>query len=550
MNVFKKFDLILADYNKVEERIFLGAIRDFAEDYRVVVIKTFAILLRAPKINIQLKYLVLKSIGELCYKEFTPVLAALLEREDKVQIIYEAVKSLVRINSFAAYKVVVRFLAKNPDADFAVQVEDSLRELFSNNKLLFHFDVFYRDRGTIKNIDSSSNFLINNLPDSEIKELLPAINSKFSKIRHELMRLLKNRPNPLFYSTIYNYFKENAKKCNEAVFLLLCETLVINASLSKMGNKVFPTLRKHVDELSGNKKIILSIILLRLNTSEMIVGVISFYHELGFNWKKLIFENLNPGDFRYYLDFLRDLMVEEDNEDILSKVVEMEIYAGDYDYMFELLKQERKVRRERLLGILLDYDPPGIENYLKAFLKSSQSNKVLKLSLEYLLRHAANDFFPLIKKILFSGVSIEVKKLIVRNLSKFSDDYRKQLIEAVIENLKVVSQLKKDFLLALLGVMNEKKFQPQFEDKLLNRVLVLLEEASEDEVVNFIYFFDKYEIENRGHMELVIDELRLIQNSILKSGGKDDLVRMLHVLIKNIEKRSKLQRPTTDKGEK
>jgi hypothetical protein len=46
---------------------------------------------------------------------------------------------------------------------------------------------------------------------------------------------------------------------------------------------------------------------------------------------------------------------------------------------------------------------------------------------------------------------------------------------------------------------------------------------------------------NRKDLGLIVDELRLLQGMILKSGHKDDLVRRIHILIKNIEKRAGLK---------
>ena len=116
-------------------------------------------------------------------------------------------------------------------------------------------------------------------------------------------------------------------------------------------------------------------------------------------------------------------------------------------------------------------------------------------------------------------------------------------MEAVFKDISVVNRFKKDFLFSLLGIMNEKTFERDFEELILNRVLILMEESGIDDIVNFVYFFDKYEIENINDLGLIIEEFRMIQNTILKSGGKDDLVRMIHILIKNIEKKMRGKKP-------
>ena len=90
--------------------------------------------------------------------------------------------------------------------------------------------------------------------------------------------------------------------------------------------------------------------------------------------------------------------------------------------------------------------------------------------------------------------------------------------------------------------MNAKVFDEESEEKILNRVLVLMEEAPAEELVNFVYFFDKYEISRPEDSQLIIDEFRLIQNTLLKSSSEQNLVRMIHVLIKNIERKMTLKK--------
>jgi hypothetical protein len=543
MSAVDDFNSLLADFNKIEERMFLRKINDFAETHKEIVVKTYALILGEDKMNIQLKYLVLKSISELKYREFVPIIQDLLKREDKVQIIYEAVNSLVRINTLSAYKAIILYLKVKAGEDFIANVEERLKEFFERNKLIYHFDVFYRDRGDIRGVEKSSEFLIKHLPEEYIKDIIPALNSHFYRIRYELLRILKQKPNCLYYPAVYNYFKANADSADEPLFLLLSETLVINASLSKMASKIFSTLKQHLDELGSEKRKIFSITLLKLNTSAMIREITAIYPQLGYEWKLLVFENLKREEYGCYLNFVQGLFVTENSEELLSKIISILIYARDYGYIFDVLKAERMPRKELLLGIIMDFDPPDIHYFVKDYVDGSQSDKVLSLSLEYLLRHAADEYFDLAGSVFFSNVDYHVKILIIRHLAKFSPFNRKIFMEAVFKDISVVDRFKKDFLFSLLGVMNEKTFEREFEELILSRVLILMEESGIDDIVNFIYFFDKYVVENINDMGLIIDECRMIQNTILKSGGNDDLVRMIHILIKNIEKKMRGKKP-------
>jgi hypothetical protein len=312
----------------------------------------------------------------------------------------------------------------------------------------------------------------------------------------ETLRILKSRPNPIYYSTLYYYFKENARTADEELFLLMSEALVNNASLSYVKMKIFQKLKVHQEHLKGDKQNVFSIVLLKLNTR---------------------------------------------NQSILAKIVEILVYANDFKYLFETIDIEKGVRKHKLFNMILEQDPEGIDHYLKKYVTPSQENQILLISLDYLARHAADNYYELITGIFFSGVSHELKILILRNVNKFEPQNQKLFVESIFKDTTVVRDFKKDFLFSLLGVMNAKVFDEELEEKILNQVLVFMEEASVEELVNFVYFFEKYEINNRQDCELIINEFRLIQNTLLKSNSEQDLVRMIHVLIKNIERKMTLK---------
>jgi len=540
MTVFDRFDLILADFNKVEERVFLRQIREFAELHRDVVIKTFTLLLKNQDLNIQLKFLVLRSIGELNYKEFIPVLQGVLTQSIKVQILYEALNSLSIMSSLPAYKVIVDFFQQTAEPEIQSKIEKMLREIFSRNHLIFHFDVFYRNRGGVPNIEKSSEFLIKNLPEENIKDLLPALNSHFYPIRFELLRLLKHRPNPLFYANIFYYFKENHKKVDEAMFLILSEALMANAVQSRARSKIFQKLKEYLGQFSGEKKSIFCLSLLKLDSRTMIPIISGLYPVLSFQRKMLMFDNLLPEDFMHYADFVHALLDKEPNETLLTRVIEILVKGKDFGYIFQVLDSQQGRRKEKFLDMVLEQDPPGLETYLRHYVSPSQNNRILALTLEYLLRHAADDYFDLIKGIFFSGVTVDIKVLIIRGVNKWNGLHQKIFMEEVFKDLVTINSFKKDFLFALLGVMNEKVFDMVFEEQILNRILIMMEEAAVEDIINFLYFFEHYETRDPKDSHLIVEELRLIQNTLLKSGGNDDLVRMIHVLNKKIERKVKL----------
>lgn len=542
MTPLDHFDRILSEFNEVDERTFLNNVREFAREHPEVVIKTFSVLLKKQKLNIQLKYLVLKSIRELKYPQLIPGLKETLNQEKKVQIISEAVNSLAAFGTIPAYKVIAQLMEKQKDNDYKQKLEQGLKTIFNRNQLVYHFDVFLRDRGSVSSIDKSSEYLIKHLPGENIKELLPGLASRFSKIRIETLRILNSRPNPIYYSAIYYYFKENAHTADDEHFLLMSEALVNNASLSNAKMKIFQNLKVHLEQLEGDKRDVFSIVLLRLNTREIISHMVKIYPKLNLQRKLLLLEYLNPGDYLYYMDFIRELLRHEDNQNILAKIVEILVYASDFKYLFKTIDLEKGARKHKLLNMILEHDPAGIDDYLKKYITPSQENQILLLSLAYLAKHAADKYFDLITGIFFSGVSNEIKILIVRNINRLGLQNQMLFLESIFKDTTVVRDIKKDLLISLLGVMNAKVFDKEIEEKILNQVLVFMEEASIEELVNFVYFFEKYEINNPQDCELIINEFRLIQDTLLKSSSEQDLVRMIHLLIKDIDRKMTLKK--------
>lgn len=542
MNIFDNFDAILAEFNKRDEPLFLRDIREFAEIHKHVVVKTFSLLLRNPDLNIQLKYLVLKSIGELKFNELVPFLKESLHNEKKIQIINETVNSLTVIGSFSAYKVVVDYLLKHQEAEFTEKIERYLRDLFVKNPLAYHFDVFYRNRGNTTNIEKSADFLIARLPQEYVSDILSAINSRYYNIRLGVLRLLSAKPRPTYYANIYNFFKVHYKDVDNQLFLVLCDALVNCANISKARSKIFEGLKAYVAEMTGIKKKVFCITLMKMSNKELIHYISAVYPQLNYDRKMLVFDNLNAKEYNHYMEFIRGLLTVENNETLLERVVGILLQANEIEFLFATVNAESGLRKSKILGMILDHDPKDIDEYMRFYVNPDQDDRILYMAVQYLLRYAADANFKLIKSTFFSGASTDIKTLIIRSVNRWDSFNQKVFMEAVFKDLKVISGFRKDFLLSLLGVMNEKVFDVELEDKILNRVLVMMEEAPEEELVNFIYFFDKYRINNDRDRDLIIDELRLWQNTLLKTGSDQNLVRMLHVLVKNIENKPKTKK--------
>jgi hypothetical protein len=545
MSKFDDFNLILTDFNKVEERVFLRNIAEFAAANQEVATKTFTLLLRNEKLNTQLKYLVFKSIAQLKLTEMISTVKDALYKEDKMPLIIEAVNCLLAMGSLPAFKVAVDYIVKHEGAEYYETLERNVLTVFGKNQLFYHFDLFYRNRGNVKEIEKSSEFLIEYLPEEHIKDLLPSLTSRIYKIRFELLRILKHRPNPIYYTYLYNYFKDNYNDADEDMFLMLCEALVVCASASGTKDRIFKQLKDHAQELNGDKKILFCITLLKLRTRELLRFIESVYPNLNFDRKLLVLNNFIPDEFINYAEFVRRLLKEETNGALLERIVKILTEANDFAFLFETLDSEETLRKGKILKMILDQvdrNPKEIDDYIRKYVAPEQDNEILHMALEYLLKYTADFDFKLIESIFFSVVPSRIKVLIISNVTKFDAFHQRHFMEAIFKNLSVVSSFKKDFLFSLLEVLNEKHFDEDLEERILNRVLVMMEEANREEIVDFIYFFDRYEINNERDRGLIIDELQMMRKTLLNSKEESNLVHMVDVLIEGIEKKTVLKK--------
>ncbi len=63
----------------------------------------------------------------------------------------------------------------------------------------------------------------------------------------------------------------------------------------------------------------------------------------------------------------------------------------------------------------------------------------------------------------------------------------------------------------------------------------MMEETDLKDIVNFIYFFDSFTVNTPEQKKLIVDELKMIQITLLKSPKNNTLVSMIYKLIKKID---------------
>jgi hypothetical protein len=63
----------------------------------------------------------------------------------------------------------------------------------------------------------------------------------------------------------------------------------------------------------------------------------------------------------------------------------------------------------------------------------------------------------------------------------------------------------------------------------------MLEEAAPSELIHFLYLFERYQIKEREQAKLIAEELRLVLNTLLKSGTDADLTPRFHLLMRKLQ---------------
>jgi hypothetical protein len=538
MDSFKnsvKFDSLLKEYKTLEENIFISRISDIAEENIDLVINKIQDTLIKPEISIHLKYLLIKVIENLKNHKFLPLLASLLENEDRERIVWEILNAFASITTVESYKIIVGFFSKSENRNFIHKFKTYLKIYFKKKPLIYHYDIFYRNRGDIKNIESSGKFLIENLNETYVKDILPAIYSKYENISEEALKIIERRKGPLYFHSVDKLFIAKYKSSKMKYFKQMTRTLFENALVSPHKKKIVSKLYNYLNLLPEDKQNYYIIYLLKIDTARIIERAIDIYDELSVDDSLLFLNNLEKEVYSIYKFFIRGLLKEEVNENILLKIIKILIENEEFDFLFDSIEKQNGTRRELLINMIVETGYEGMSNYLIKFISLSEDNAIIFSAVGYLMNDNPDNFFDELKNLIFSGVDIRIKQKIIRNVKKFNDENIYEFMNLILENTIALKGLEKDFLLLAVALQEKVMFDGPFLEELLNRVLMMMEETEPKGIINYIYFFDSFKIKNRKQLELIINELKMVQKTLLKSTEYDDTVSMIYRLIKKLD---------------
>lgn len=537
----RELELILTSYNKIEERKFISEISDFAEKGKRHLLPAFKEILGHSSASLHLKYLVIKTIGVLVYPEFLPLLAQYKSRGEKIRIVLEAVRSLVKYDSTEAYRVIVDILKEPHNEEHVDVIEGLVKDMISSNPLLYYYDILYRQKyRAADDLLKGINSLAEGLETSELVDLSGVFETESRGLSRGLLMVMNLKPSQLFYANIYRYFLKRYKAAAEEEFRLICNCMFNCALLFGSRDKIFENLKKYPAELRGVKKTVFSILLLKFGKDISVDQIAESYSNLSVRYKREVFANLQ---YNYRgRDFARQQILLKSEESVMDSILDYLAGAGDVSFLCSSVVDYNEEMRVKVLDKVLSISDTDVSDQVADFMKPDSSLESARMVLKYILTRRADEYYDRVEEIWKSDVTPAIRATIIRNCVRFDPLKRENILEIIFNTHLNDKGNRKDLLISVSSIINSGEHDREFIDDIVHRILVLMEQAQADEVVNYIYFFDSTEIEDTELWNLIKDELRMVQNTLLVAHADDQLVRMIHYLIRKIDKNILLQK--------
>lgn len=527
---------LLERFNRLEEEPFLRALGEVVAAERAAAAAEFAVLLGAAEISVQLKYLLLKGIQSFPGDDFLPAVERTLASETRARLILESLTALWRIGSIPAYKSLARFAASPSAAPLAERVQEARRQFLERHPLVYHFDVFFRRRAEVKNPESSANYLAEHLADEYFRDILPAVESPEESLAAAALLLLRRRPQPAVLPFVVRFFRTRAAALAPLLFRRAAETLTTLARSSPIRDAVFSGLSEMLPRLDEEKRRLLSILLLQLDTAAQMAVLAQHYDGFSLEEKLLFLDSFDLDQAPRFLDFARRLLRSEDHPDLLRRIVRWLEAGRDWEHFFRQAAAATPARRKCLLGLVLENSPAGIAAFLTPYLEHPDDDALLLSVVEYILEHEANSHFDSLFRILHGGAGDDVKDRIAARVGVFSAENGQRIIRSLVEERRGGAAAARRALYTILRFREMVQADPKWEEWLLDRILVRMEEAESEALVHYVHFFDKYRFPRPEQTALIVAELKLIQNTLLRSSDPQQLVKTIHLLIHRLER--------------
>ncbi len=536
VNILDKIDFVLSEFNKVEELKFINNLKELYYQDKNILINRLKNLLLDEKLNIHLKYLIIRFINDVNEVGYFDTLKELLFREDKIMIINEILQYFVNQNSLKSFKTIKQYKKTDMARDNILKINGFLNAMYSKNPLIYHFDVLLSQK-RVKKLEVSTNYLISNIKKGELDELVYVLNELDKEYAIEVLKILVHYPDKVYYKFILQYAESNIYSANYDDFKIIAKALINSGMRIKSKNDVFKMLKEILLKLDDKKLIYFAILMLKINTKAMIKTIIKFYGKLTIEEKLLFLDSLDLKEKDSYMNFLKDLVIKENNKDLIKRLIYVFVKNNEINFLFENLSLMSNVKRNQIVSSIIEEGIVGLDEYMIKILNTDLEDNLLKLIVQYLIKYSPNKYIKKFIELFFSGIGIEIKEIIIKNIPNLNSKNLNEFVKKLNENVECLLNFKKYYLISILKVLKDNKLDENYHNELIRNILILLEESEVDEIVDFIYFFDNYDIKDRKLAKLIIDEFRMIENTLLISSNDNELVRMIYVLIRKIRKK-------------
>jgi hypothetical protein len=498
-------------------------------------------ILRTDNLNLQLKFLLFKLIGDIKIIKLIDLLLDEINTNQNLnqnhKIYIQAFHSLSQIQPMKSYLLIQETISTLHDHYLLKKFDQEIRFLYSIDPVIFHYDVFYRKKFTQKTIRNSTNYLIDHLEDHLIVDLAKRVNENSELLQNEIWFILKHRPQIQLWEFALDSFFKNLYHCTDYTFLLMSDTLLRTAFLNNKSNWLFQSLIALLPTLPETKKQIMLISLIQLNPEEIIYLLDKQYPSFSLDEKLQVFENFKHIQSENIENFILKTLKTENIKIVLEKIIQLLISHQLLGLLLNTLNEFPQNRKIVLLKIIVDLSPAGIDHFFLNMLNNSYSDDEIILAAEYLIHNYADKYFDSFFKIIKNDGRYDIKSIIFKNITAFSKNNIQKLFLEFCNTDTLLTLPVHEFLTIVEKVTSFIVLESEIEEKIIDKILVLMEEASLDTIKYFLDFFQNYRIKSAKTSLLIVEELRMIQRTLFNTINASDYGRVINSLIQRIQRK-------------
>ncbi len=485
--------------------------------------------------NILRRYLLLKAVGRSKCLQLMPFLEEVVLQEKRKRLQQEALQAMLQINPLRAYLIFLR-IKKLSSSDLAQRIDFLVNELLKN-KLVFYFDFFYQQRVKSEaEMNVAVDFLKQNMAPEFLPELLFLLNGTNFFLISYLLRLLAARPLNIATMVIFRFISNNYRSISRELFIQAVDSFVACAEKCEFLEKYPAKIEALLKKMPREEFICFQLQLLKVGYLMPRLDLKKFYSALNSDQKIKFLKNSSLSVIKYVIKEIEQDFQQESDEQFLQLAAQKILEVGKKDSLHSFFIQLNDLNQKRAaLAALLEKPAEDDIALLEKHFHYQQPVAILEVYIDETVKQGITSFIKPMQRVWCEIDGEQKLQLIIRRFNKLKSPHLEEFIRVIFADRRKLARLTDELLIALIPLFQKETGLPlELQEIVLNQILVLMEEADFEQLINFIHFFDAVVISAESLRLLIVEELRLIQNTILKSRGNDDLIGRLHFLINKI----------------